>query len=211
MKVISTNLGTPTTITWNNKEVTTGIFKSPVESSIQLGPTDVMHDHVIDRKYHGGEHKACYLYGANHYPFWKDLYPELDWNWGMFGENITVDNCEEEKTFIGSVYQMGTAKVQVSQPRQPCFKLGIRFEDQGVLKQFVNESRSGVYFRVITPGEVKKGDKFQLIEQDKAGITVAQLYKALFRKQDDSAVISKIVEHEAIPVGLREYIAGLVG
>lgn len=210
MKVISTNIGKPTTVTWNNKEVITGIFKSPVKEPIFLGETDVKNDHVINRKHHGGIYKACYLYGANHYPFWKGLFPNLDWDWGMFGENITVDQCLEEEAFIGSVYKVGTATVQIAQPRQPCFKLGIRFEDQGVLKQFVNETKSGIYFKVLKPGAVQVDDEFRLIEQDTAGITVAQLYQVLYRKMDDYEVIKIIVEHEAIPAGLREYIKGLV-
>ncbi len=210
MKVISTNIGESTTVTWKDREVTTGIFKAPVLKSIFLGITDVSDDHVVDRRYHGGEHKACYLYGANHYSFWKELYPQLDWNWGMFGENLTVDQCIETETYIGSVYQVGTAKVQVAQPRQPCFKLGIRFGDQGVLKQFIRESRTGIYFKVLEPGKVKQGDTFQLIHVDDAEVTVAQLFRALYRKLDDASKLEKIISHEAIPADLREYIAGLV-
>lgn len=210
MKVISTNIGKVTSVKWKDKEVTTGIFKHSVKEPILLEATDVKNDHVVDRKYHGGEHKACYLYGANHYPFWKHLYPDLTWNWGMFGENITVDQCVEEETFIGTIYQVGTAKILVSQPRQPCFKLGIRFENQGVLKKFINETRPGVYFKVVEPGEVRHGDVFKLIKLDTRRVSVAQVFKALYRKLDDASVIENIVQHEAIPSGLREYIAGLV-
>ncbi|MDW3195669.1 MAG: MOSC domain-containing protein [Cytophagales bacterium] len=210
MKIISTNIGNPTTVTWKEKEVTTGIFKYPVAQPIFLEATDVKDDHVIDRKHHGGIYKACYLYGANHYPHWKALYPELDWNWGMFGENMTVDACDEENTFIGSIYQVGSAKVQVAQPRQPCFKLGIRFNDQEVLKHFINDTRSGIYFKILEPGEVREGDEFRLVEADSTGITVAQIFQMLFRKLSDRQVIEKAVEHQALPAGLREYIAGLV-
>ena len=211
MKVISTNIGKAKTVTWNDKQVTTGIFKSPVHEPILLEATDVRHDHVVDRKYHGGVNKACYLYGANHYPFWKALYPDLNWNWGMFGENLTVDLCIEEETFIGSVYEVGTAKVQVVQPRQPCFKLGIRFNDQGVLKQFINETRSGIYLKVLESGQVSMGDEFRLIQEDPAAITVAQLFQAIFKKLKDEAVLEKIVQHDVIPVGIKEYITGLMG
>lgn len=211
MNVISTNLGKPTTVLWKDKEVTTGIFKAPVDEPINLGETDVDKDHVIDRRYHGGKHKACYLYGANHYPYWKDLYPALDWDWGMFGENLTVDACDEENTFIGSIYQVGTAEVQVVQPRQPCFKLGIRFKTQEVLKHFIKETRSGVYFRVIKQGTVKPGDEFRLIEEDSTGISIAQVFQTLYRKLHDEQVIQKMTKHEALPMDLRENIAGLVG
>lgn len=211
MKIISTNIGKPTTVTWKDQEVTTGIFKHPVEEPIYLEETDVKNDHVIDRKHHGGVHKACYLYGANHYPHWKGIFPSLDWNWGMFGENMTVDNCDEQNTFIGSIYQVGAAKVQVAQPRQPCFKLGIRFNDQEVLRHFINDTRSGVYFKVLEQGEVKTGDEFRLIKEDDAGLSVAQIFQILYRKLDDKLIINAAIEHAALPGGLREYIAGLVG
>ena len=211
MKIISTNLGKPQTVNWNDKEVLTGIFKYPVDEPIYLGETDVKDDHVLDRRYHGGIYKACYLYGANHYPHWKGLYPDLNWDWGMFGENLTVDTCDEENTLIGSIYQIGTAKVQVSQPRQPCFKLGIRFNNQQVLKNFINDTRSGIYFRVLEEGMAQQGDEFQLIEEDASGISVAQIFQILYKKLDDPQVIQKAVEHEVLPDGLREYIRGLVG
>lgn len=211
MKVISTNIGTPREVNWKGKLVQTGIFKYPVTDSIFLDKTDVRDDHVIDRRYHGGVDKAFYLYGANHYPFWKSLYPNLDWSYGMFGENITVDNCREDDLYIGSIYQIGSAKVQVVQPRQPCFKLGIRFEDQGILKHFVNETKSGVYFRVLESGEVITGDEIALLEAPTKKVSIAQLYQAVYRKLDNPEVMNDIIEHTDIPISLREYVAGLVG
>jgi len=130
MDIISTNIGSPVLVEWNGQQIETGIYKYSTHSPIFLGEEDVFEDHVINRKYHGGPDKACYLYSANHYPFWKDKFPKLDWQWGMFGENLTVEGLDESKVKIGDVYRIGTAVVQVSQPRQPCFKLGIRFEDQ---------------------------------------------------------------------------------
>jgi len=133
MKIISTNISNPKMVIWKNREVVTGIYKEPVDHAITLEKTDVKGDHVIDRRYHGGEDKACYLYSADHYPFWKERYPSLNWQYGMFGENLTVKGLEEEKINIGDTYKVGTAIVQVAQPRQPCFKLGIKFEDQSAI------------------------------------------------------------------------------
>ena len=127
MKVVSTNIAQPTIIEWNGEQVETGIYKKPTNTSVYLGKTDVKNDAVMDRKYHGGEHKACYFYAANHYEHFKVLYPHLKWEYGMFGENITLNNFEETNIRIGDTFQLGEAIIQVSEPRQPCFKLGVKF------------------------------------------------------------------------------------
>lgn len=211
MKIISTNIGQVRTVNWKKNTYTTGIFKSPIEEAIFLDKADVAKDHVVNKKHHGGEHKACYLYGANHYPFWKEKYPNLDWNWGMFGENLTVDVCQEEEIFIGSVYKAGTATVQVTQPRQPCSTLGMRFEDQGLLKTFINQTKSGIYFKVIEPGAVQNGDTFKLVQEDPAKVTVAQVFQALYRQLNNAQVLERMIQHQAMPAKLREHIATLVG
>jgi len=104
MRIVSTNIAEPKTIVWKGKEVTTGLFKYPVEAGILLGKEDVDNDHVIDRRYHGGADKACYLYSADHYSYWQNLYPELEMPWGMFGENLTVENLHEAEINIGNIH-----------------------------------------------------------------------------------------------------------
>jgi MOSC domain-containing protein YiiM len=152
MHVVSTNVGDAVTITFNGKEVHTGIFKHPVSGPIRLGKEDVEGDSVIDRRHHGGLDKACYLYSADHYPFWRGLYPHLDWQWGMFGENLTVAGLDESELRIGDTFRIGTAIVQVSQPRQPCFKHGVRFGDPDAVKKFIEAEKPGVYVRVLEEG-----------------------------------------------------------
>lgn len=175
MKVISTNIGESKTVFWKGKEIKTGIYKYPVDIPIYLGKEDVQDDHVIDRRYHGGVDKACYLYAADHYEYWKNRYPDLEWNYGMFGENITVDGLDEKNIKIGSIYRLGSAIIQISRTRQPCFKLGIRFGDQNMVKQFIDSLRSGVYVRVIESGNVSVGDTFILEKEHQDGITVTEL------------------------------------
>ena len=138
MKIISTNIAQPTTFTWNGKEITTGIYKTPTDAPIFLGKEDVKGDVVSDRKVHGGEFKACYLFSLNHYDYWKNLYPNLEWTYGMFGENITVKDLDESQLFIGDIYKLGNALVQITQPREPCFKLAHKFGSNTVLKQFID-------------------------------------------------------------------------
>ena len=176
MKVLSVNIGEKKTITWKHKTYKTGMFKYPVKGSIFLGEEDVINDHVIDRRYHGGIDKAVYAYGKNHYAFWKKLYPKLEFSYGMFGENLTIDHLEEEEIFVGSIYQLGETKIQVTKPREPCVKLGIRFQDAKVIKQFWLTTKSGVYFKVLEVGNVAKNDALILLEEAKTTPTIAEVY-----------------------------------
>ncbi len=199
MKIIATNIGKPTTITWNGKEEKTGIYKYPTHSPIFLGESDVLNDTVIDRKHHGGENKACYLFSSEAYSYWKPLYPNLNWNWGMFGENLTVEGLNEAKIRIGDIYKLGTAVVQISQPREPCYKLGIRFKSSRVIKQFINHGYPGTYVKVIQKGEVKTGDNFILQKQSPNELTIKNFYKLLFDKEKNKDILKLAIQNEALP------------
>lgn len=207
MKVIATNLGKPTKIQWNGKEEVTGIYKYPTTAPLLLMSTDVVNDTVIDRKHHGGTSKACYLFSADVYAYWKDLYPTLEWNWGMFGENLTVQGLNEATIRIGDIYKIGTAIVQVSQPREPCYKLGIRFGNQQILKQFIDHNRPGTYVRILQEGTVKTGDIFTLVEQSKNELTVQDFYKLLFAKEKDTYLVKLAVNNTALPEKKRTRLA----
>lgn len=179
MRVISTNIGEPKTIVWHGKEELTGIYKYPVKHPIFLGNEEVENDHVMDRKYHGGVDKACYLYSADHYSYWKKLYPDLKMPWGMFGENLTVEGLHEIEISVGDVFEIGEAVVQATQPRQPCYKLGIRFNEPKVVKQFVDSGFPGVYVRVLKNGTVKSGDK--MIRTEKYGsVSIQKVFELLY-------------------------------
>nr|WP_299074279.1 MOSC domain-containing protein [uncultured Allomuricauda sp.] len=199
MKVISTNLGKATSILWNGKKEQTGIFKYPVRTSIVLEKNDVFKDTIIDRKHHGGEHKACYLFSANHYPYWKEKYPDLKWDWGMFGENLTVEDLDESKIRIGNVYRIGTALVQITQPREPCYKLGIRFGTQEILKQFIDHGFPGTYIKILEVGEVNVGDSLELVQESENTLTVQQFYELLFSRSKNMDLIRLAVANKALP------------
>ena len=204
MKVTSTNLGEPTKINWNGKQTLTGIYKYPVDQPIYLDTEDVQGDTVVDRKYHGGIYKACYLFSADHYDYWKAKYPQLEWDWGMFGENLTIQGLDESQLRIGSTYRLGTALVQISQPREPCYKLGIRFGDQEILKQFIDHGRPGTYIRVLEPGTVSKGDSMELVTASESPLTIAQFYELLFAKEKNQHVLQQALHNEALPLAKRE-------
>ncbi|WP_339917647.1 MOSC domain-containing protein [Yeosuana marina] len=203
MKITSTNIAKPTTIIWNGKEVTTGIYKIITNQPIFLGKEDVKGDEVSDRNVHGGEFKACYLFSEDYYPYWKNLYPHLDWNYGMFGENLTVSGLDETTLAIGSIYKVGNALVQITQPREPCFKFAYKFGSQEVLKQFIDHGRPGTYVRVLREGVVKTGDTFELVEQAPKSVTIYEFFKLLFAKEKDKKLIERVLQNEALPLKKR--------
>lgn len=183
MKVVSTNIGEKTTLLWKGKEVITGILKKTTNCPIVLGLEDVEGDAVIDRRYHGGIDQAVYAYGEQHYGYWQELYPSIIMEHGFFGENLTISNLDEENIYVGDVFQLGTAIVEVTKPRQPCMKLGIIFGTQKVLKQFWDVPKSGLYFKIIQEGSVKKGDALVLIESAINSKTIAEVYTEKRKKK----------------------------
>ncbi|MGB0525635.1 MAG: MOSC domain-containing protein, partial [Flammeovirgaceae bacterium] len=178
--------------------IETGIYKYPTTEALVLGREDVEGDQVVDRRYHGGIDQACYCYAADHYAVWKAKYPNLSWNWGMFGENLTVEGMDEASVFVGDVYQLGSAQVQVTKPRQPCFKLGIRFGTQQIVKDFVEAPYPGVYLKVLEVGKVSVGDEFQLLSRIENSVSILEVYELLFRKEADAEVVERALNSTLI-------------
>jgi len=210
MKIIATNIAKPTNIVWNGKTQTTGIYKYPTKEGIYLNKEEVKGDEVSDRKHHGGIFKACYLFSEDHYAYWQNLYTNLDFNYGIFGENLTVKGLDETKISVGDIYKIGTALVQVTQPREPCFKLGIRFGTQAILKQFIKHARPGTYVRVLEEGLIKPGDKMILVQAATNSLTTTQLFSLLFAKEKDQSQLALIVNNDAIPLKKRQKLAAFV-
>lgn len=203
MIIISTNIGEPKTIVWRGKKEQTGIYKYPVEHPIFLGNEDVENDHVMDRKYHGGVDKACYLYSADHYSYWKKFYPELEMPWGMFGENLTIEGLQENEINVGDIFEIGEAVVQATQPRQPCYKLGIRFNDPKVVKQFANSGFPGVYVRVLKNGAVKTGDK--MIQAEKTNsVSIQKVFELLYTTTFQEEAIKQALNNQFLAESCRK-------
>jgi MOSC domain-containing protein YiiM len=203
MQIVSTNIAQPKWITINGKDTKTGIFKKPTDKAIFLDTETVKGDEVSNRKYHGGEFKACYLFSADHYPYWENLYPELDWYYGMLGENLTVKGLDESQLIIGAIYSIGEALVQVTQPREPCNTFAAKMGNPAILKQFIHHGKPGTYVKVLEPGFVKTGDTFKLIERPEHSITTAQFFELLFSKDKNQEHLQLILENEAIPMKKR--------
>ncbi len=168
MKVVSVNLGRPRTIVWQGRKVRTGIFKEPVAGKVDLGTLNLEGDGQADLRVHGGVDKAVYAYPVEHYPTWSaELGRSLPY--GQFGENLTLEGLTEDEARIGDRYRIGSALLEVSQPRVPCFKLGIRMEDDAFPQRFLESLRSGFYLRVAAPGTLEAGDDGRVFFGDVVG------------------------------------------
>lgn len=199
MKILATNIAKPTTFIWNGKKEITGIYKTPTTQPIYLTKNDVKGDEVSDRVHHGGTYKACYMFSVEQYPYWKSLYPHLEWNWGMFGENLTVLGFDENNVFLGDIYKVGDALVRISQYREPCYKLGHKFGTQKILKQFIQHGYGGTYLSILEDGFVQTHDTFTLIKRPENTLSVAQLFQLVHAKEKDQGLLKAAINSDAIP------------
>lgn len=210
MKILSTNIASPVTFVHNGKEVTTGIYKKPTDAPLYLTKNEVLGDEISDRLHHGGYYKACYVFSEGQYAYWKDLYPDLEWNWGMFGENLTLKKFDESAVYVGDIYAVGDALVQVSQPREPCYKFAHKFGTNKVLKEFITHGYGGTYLSILEEGAVKTGDKFTLIKREENSLTVAQLFNLLFAKEKDQDLLKLAAYSTAIPQKKRLWLQSFI-
>jgi MOSC domain-containing protein YiiM len=205
MKIISVNIGLPREVSWQGKTVTTGIFKEPIKGSVMLRTLNLDGDKQADLSVHGGVSKAVYAYPVQHYEFWKSELPNMQLPYGMFGENFTIAGLLEETVHIGDRFRLGAAEVMVTEPRMPCYKLGIKFGRADMVKRFVVSRRTGFYFAVLQEGEIKAGDTIELLSRDGHGITVADITRLYAFERDDLKMLRRVVQVEALPESWRGY------
>lgn len=201
MKLLSVNVGRPREIEWRGRVVRTSIWKTPVEGAVRVGATHVDGDEQSDLSVHGGREKAVYAYPSEHYKFWARELPDMALPWGAFGENLTVEGLLESNVRIGDRLRIGSAELVVTQPRLPCFKLGIRFERDDMVKRFLQSGRTGFYVSVRGEGEVSAGDEIQVVARDSGGVTVADVVGLYTGGLDDRELLSRAVELPALPEG----------
>jgi MOSC domain-containing protein YiiM len=205
MKVISLNVGRPRLVVWDGQPVSTGIYKSPVEGRRMLRTLNLDGDRQADLTVHGGRTKAAYVYPSEHYGYWREELPGTELPWGMFGENFTAEGLDEATVNIGDRFRIGSAEVSVTEPRMPCYKLGIKFGRTDILKRFLASGRTGFYFSVDREGEVGAGDEVELIERDENNVTVADITRLYARDRDDVETLRRAVALEALPERWREH------
>ena len=204
MKIISLQVGRPRLVVWNGQTVSTGIYKTPAEGRVMLRTLNLDGDRQADLTVHGGVHKAVYAYPSEHYDYWRGELPGAELPWGMFGENFTTEGLDESSVHIGDRFRLGSAEVTVTQPRLPCYKLGVKFERADILKMFLASGRSGFYFCVRREGEVGAGDEIELIGRDEHNVTVADILRLYARDKDDVETLRRAVAVEALPESWRE-------
>jgi MOSC domain-containing protein YiiM len=185
MKVVSVNVGTPKPALFRDGTILTSIFKSPVEGRVAVRRHNIDGDKQADLTVHGGPYKAVYGYPQEHYRYWKEQLPGIELVPGMFGENLTTEGVTEDEVYIGDQFRVGSAVLQVTQPRMPCFKLAIRFGRPDMVKRFWQSRRSGIYFSVVQEGDVAAGDPIERISHAADGISVADVV-ALYRGDEKS-------------------------
>lgn len=205
MKLISVNVGLPREVIWQGNRVTTGIFKQPVAGRVMVRSLNLDGDRQADLTVHGGLDKAVYAYPVEHYDYWQSELPGVDLPWGMFGENLTTAGLLEHAVNIGDRFRIGSAELMVTQPRMPCYKLGIKFGRRDIVKQFLDSQLTGFYFSVLQEGTVAAGDAIELISRDENNITVTDVTQLYARKVDSLTMLQRTIKLEALPASWRDY------
>jgi len=205
MKILSVNVGLPREVTWQGKAVTTGIFKEPVSGPVMMRKLNLDGDGQADLTVHGGVSKAIYAYPSEHYDYWQAELPGVDLPWGMFGENFTTEGLLEETAYIGDKFRISETEVMVTEPRMPCYKLGIKFGRADIIKRFLASRRTGFYFAVVRGGMVGAGDAVELIGREQQEISVADITRLYAFEKNDLESLRRAIEVEALPENWKGY------
>ena len=200
MKLLSIQVGLPREVQWQRRTVSTGIFKEPVKGPVMMRTLNLDGDRQADLTVHGGTHKAVYVYPSEHYAFWGAELP-----WGAFGENLTTEGLLEDRVHLGDRFRIGEAEVVVTQPRMPCFKLGIKFGDPAIVQRFLESRRSGFYLAVLREGIVEAGDPVELLGEDPHLVTVDDIYRLFLGERDDDA-LERALKVEVLPEGWKVHL-----
>jgi MOSC domain-containing protein YiiM len=206
-KIISVNVGLPRDVLWHGHAVTTGIFKEPVQKRVFLRKLNLDGDRQADLTVHGGEYKAVYCYPVEHYAYWQKELPGNDLTAGNFGENFTTAGLLEDAIHLGDRFTIGSAEVVVTQPRLPCYKLGIRFQSDTMVKRFLASKRSGFYLAVTREGEVGAGDEIKELSRDSNHVSISEIIRLYFAKEykdSDMEVARRALRVASFPESWKE-------
>jgi MOSC domain-containing protein YiiM len=204
MRVISVNVGLPMDIRLRYETVRTGIWKSPVEGRVEVRLHNLAGDGQADLSVHGGPNKAVYAYPSEHYEFWRRELPDIPLPWAAFGENLTTEGLLENTVHVGDEVAIGTAVLRVTQPRLPCFKLGIRFGRLDIVKRFLNSRRTGIYFQIAREGALEAGDAMTLTPAPFPSVTIAEMVELFTSDAPDEEVLLRAIAVPTLPPFWRE-------
>jgi len=208
MKLVSVNCGLPRKTVWHGKSVTTSIYKEPVEGRIVLRTLNLDGDRQVYLSVHGGTNKAVYCYPIEHYDYWKTELIGHPLIKGAFGENFTIQGLDEDAVHIGDKFSVGSAEVVVTQPRLPCYKLGIRFGSDDMVKRFLSSRRTGFYLAVTREGDVGAGDELLMLSHDPDSVPVSEITRLYITKKyfvEDVHQMQRALKVAALPEGWKEY------
>jgi MOSC domain-containing protein YiiM len=205
IKLISVNVGLPQGVEWHGKVVRTSIWKKPVAGRVRAATLNLEGDRQSDLSVHGGVYKAVYAYPSEHYSYWRNILPDNDLPWGAFGENFTIEGLLENDVRIGDRFQIGSAELMVTQPRMPCYKLGIRFNRTDIIKLFLQSKRSGFYFSVLREGEVEAGDPIHRVFRPESALTIPDIVNLYAVDSENQELLRRAIESPALPESWKEY------
>ena len=205
MRVLSVNVGLPREVIWRGKSVTTGIYKEPVEGRVPIRALNLDGDRQADLRVHGGLDKAVYAYPSEFYELWSRERPELELGPGTFGENLTTEGLLDESVSVGDRYRVGTAELVVTQPRLPCFKLGIKMRRDEFVTEFLERGLLGFYLAVAREGEVEAGNPIVRLSRDPRGFGVTEIARLFARDHDDVEGMQRAAELDVLPETWRDY------
>ena len=213
MKILSVNVGLPREVLFRGEVVTTGIFKESVEGPVMLRKLNLDGDKQADLTVHGGPDKAIYAYPSEHYEYWRHELPNTTMlPFGMFGENLTTQGLMEDAVNIGDQFQIGTNSVTViaTQPRMPCYKLGVKFGRMDIMKRFLASGRPGIYFKVLQEGEIEPTDEIQLIKRDKNDVTVKDIVRLYVDDREAIETMQRAIRIKVLSEGWRGHFRQLI-
>lgn len=205
MKLISVSVGLSREVAWHGRMVRTSIWKSPVQGRVHVATLNLDGDQQSDLSVHGGVDKTVYVYPSEHYPFWEGELAGADLSPGAFGENLTSEGLLEDQVQIGDRLRIGTAEFIVTQPRMPCFKLGIRFGRPDLVKRFLQSRKTGFYLAVQRQGEVGAGDPIEFIERAESGVTILDITNLYASDAQNPELLRRASELPALPESWRDY------
>jgi MOSC domain-containing protein YiiM len=208
LKLVSVNTGLPREVMWHVRSVTTAIYKEPVEGRVALRKLNLDGDRQADLSVHGGEYKAVYCYPLAHYDYWKRELPGRDLPMAIFGENFTTDGLLEASIHLGDQLSVGSAEVVVTQPRLPCYKLGVRFQSDDMVRRFLASGRTGFYLAVTREGEVGAGDEIKVTARDPNAVSISEIVRLYIAKRygdDDVSSVRRALRVVALPESWKEY------
>lgn len=206
MHVVSVNVGRPREVEWRGRLVRTSIWKEPVQGAVRVTSLNLDGDAQSDLSVHGGPDKAVYAYPAEHYDYWQRELSVGALPWAAFGENLTTSGVIEPDIAIGDRVRVGSAELVVTQPRLPCFKLGIRFGRDDMVKRFLQSGRSGFYFAVVREGEIAAGDRLEIAARDAHGVTVSDMIALETADEPDRDLLRRALETPALPESWKRHL-----